>query len=618
MQDMKLRSGVVLGLGGALVFWAGCRSPQQYREQADEVAYEIVRQAQQSTLNKSESFTIERPSDVFRRRLMLDQQLAYASPASLGVDQLEPVEHWPDPDYGQSASADMGPVELGEGQVVRISLTQALELGARNSFDYQQQKEAVFQAALALDLERDAFRNTFMGQLQSQADSDTTGSRASSSTTQSGDGSVSRTLESGAVLTGALAVDLANLLSSGSSQTLGWSADTSISIPLLRGAGRHIVTEDLTQAQRDVVYAIYEFERYKRSFAVRIASSYLDVLSAMDSVTNAEQSYRSSISSARRSRRLSDAGRLSSIQLDQAVQSELSGRNNWISAQESYKQSLDRFKNLLSLPPDAQVELDRSELDRMREPVEQRLANLEDSDEARVGTVPPADAEIVLEPPSDEDAGPLEIAEDHAVSLAFTHRLDLRIAQGEVVDAQRKVVVYADRLRPELTLLGTAQFPADDDSSMSLSRANLSALLTLDLPFERTSERNAYRNRLIALEQAVRDLQSLEDDIKLSIRSQLRTLLESRESLKIQAQAVMVAEKRVASSSLLFEAGRAEIRDLLEAQDDLLAAQNSMTSALVNYRLAELELQRDLGVLNVDENGLWQEYVPEESDRVES
>jgi outer membrane protein TolC len=142
-------------------------------------------------------------------------------------------------------------------------------------------------------------------------------------------------------------------------------------------------------------------------------------------------------------------------------------------------------------------------------------------------------------------------------------------------------------------------------------------LLTLDLPLERTAERNTYRKSLIDLEQTVRDVQTLEDQIKLSVRTELRTLLESRESLKIQAQSVGVAQKRVRSSNLFLEAGRIQIRDLLEAQDDLLSAQNSLTSAVINYRVAELELQRDMGLLQVDASGLWREFSPEVIDHVE-
>jgi outer membrane protein TolC len=96
------------------------------------------------------------------------------------------------------------------------------------------------------------------------------------------------------------------------------------------------------------------------------------------------------------------------------------------------------------------------------------------------------------------------------------------------------------------------------------------------------------------------------------VRNRLRDLLESRESLTIQATAENLARKRVKSANLFLQAGLVEIRDLLEAQEALIAAQNAFTSALVRYRLAELEMQRDMGVLEVNEEGMWREHVPEE------
>ena len=144
-----------------------------------------------------------------------------------------------------------------------------------------------------------------------------------------------------------------------------------------------------------------------------------------------------------------------------------------------------------------------------------------------------------------------------------------------------------------------------------------SALLTLDLGFDRTAEAVTYRNSFILLEQAVRNAQRLEDTIKLEIRSRLRELLEARETLVIQAKSVLLALKRVKSITLFMDAGRAQTRDLLEARDDLLEAQNRLTSARVNYRIAELEIQRDMGVLVVTDTGLWQEYSPEANTNAE-
>jgi outer membrane protein TolC len=207
--------------------------------------------------------------------------------------------------------------------------------------------------------------------------------------------------------------------------------------------------------------------------------------------------------------------------------------------------------------------------------------------------------------------------ESVATKLALDNRLDLRIANGEVYDAQRQVVVAADALRAGLTVGAEASFAGNNatEGTWGPQRREYTGLLSLDLPLDpktRTRERNAYRNSLINLERATRNVQTLEDDIKLAVRGELRTLLESRESLKIQAQSVVVAEKRVRSTTLFLEAGRAQIRDLLDAQDSRLSAQNSLTAAVVNYRMAELQFQRDLDLLTITKEGLWEEFTPED------
>lgn len=610
----------------ALLGLAGCKAPAEYRQEADKTAYHIIEQKQREAIGNVEDFTIERPSDILRRRLMSEQNLLYSNEASLGTDQLKPVKYWPEEDYPRAVTSDVDPnLSVEPNKPVRLSLIQALQVGARNSFEYQRNKEDVFREALDLDLQRDAFRNTFFGQVESLFSTDSTGNSTVSGTENSAAVAVSRALKSGVDLSTSLAIDLANLLTQGGASSLGLQADATVSIPLLRGSGRHIITEALTQAERNVVYRIYEFERFKRTFAVEIAGEYLNVLRQFDQVRNAENNYRSKIRLTRFSRRTADAGRLSEFQADQAVQSELGARNGWISATERYKNQLDTFKNSLGLPPDAQIEPDTNDLDLFRQPAEELVREiLHEEGSGEDQEPPPADADVELMTPSDEDAGPLEIDESVATQLSLENRLDLQVATGGVYDAQRQVVVRADALGAELTLLGTANLgegrsvgsATSDNARLRFDDGRYSGLLNLDLPLERTRERNEYRKSLIDLERAVRSVQTLEDQIKLSIRRDLRSLLESRESLKIQARSVVVAQKRVKSSNLFLEAGRAQIRDLLEAQDALLAAQNSLTSAVITYRITELLLQSDMGVLQVDANGLWREFSPEVIDNV--
>ena len=296
----------------------------------------------------------------------------------------------------------------------------------------------------------------------------------------------------------------------------------------------------------------------------------------------------------------------------------MSGRNGWISALEQLNNSLDSFKNTIGLPTDANVAVDEKDMDQLRDRANKIVGQLKEQAKVQIQRTaaessPSADDPVALVGASYDDAGPLEMNVGVATRLALENRLDLRQSIGEVYDAQRLVVLRAAALGVDLSLIGSVRFSDNDsDGALHYDGGNYSTLLNLDLPIERTAERNSYRNSLIALERATRDVQTLEDQIKLSIRSALRTLLESRTSLKIQAQSVLVAEKRVDSSKLLLDAGRTEIRNLLEAQDALLSAQNSLTAAVINYRIAELELQRDLDLLQVNEQGLWQEFSPKE------
>jgi len=598
----------------AFTAWGfGCKSPTQWRQEADQVAHEVIRQKQQEALGRTEPFTIEKPSETLRRRLLIDQKLPVTAPASLGTKAIEPIEQWPDEEY--LAAREQEPSPWRTDKPLKISLNDALQIAARNSRAYQDQKESVFEAALSLDLERNDFRNIASGQVDSQISTDLGGDETVSGVENTGELGLSRAIKAGATFAAGLTLDLVNLLTQDRSSSLGLSADASISIPLLRGSGRFVVTEPLTQAERNVVYAIYDFERFKRTFAVRIASDYLAVLQQLDQVTNAESNYRRLIASTRLASRLAEAGRLPEQDVDEAKQDELRARDRWVSALQTYERRLDSFKIQLGLPVDAELDLDPAALQRLSAAVS-GVRDKIGSDAGRPAQA--ADAPIELVQPERLGGDSLEMDARKAIELALKQRLDLRVAVGEVYDSQRSVAVAADSLRADLTLLGSAA--AGESRSLGSAdqprghlrpeRGAYSALLSLDLPFERTSERNSYRGSLIDLEQAVRDVQALEDQVKLEVRNGLRSLLESREGVQIQAEALSLAQRRVANTKLLLDAGRAEIRDVLFAEEDHVSAKNALTSALVGYRVAELELQRDLGVLEVDHTGLWREYRP--------
>ena len=605
--------GLLIAIGLGVL--SGC-SPKYHRESVDRSGYEILREKRLETFGEAGDFTIDTPSNQLRKRLLAEQNLLVSSRASLGSDHLDIIDHWPDDGYLQSALESDMRFKIPDRDAVMLSLEDALGVAARNSREYQSEKEDVFRAALDLYDERDQFGATFSGFMSgAYAATDIDGDFDSSVNAGTGLG-VTQRFKNGAVLAFDLGWSVTRLLGSGGSVSDSLVGDASIAIPLLRGSGRHIVTEPLVQAERDMVYALYSFEEFKRGFVVDVASGYLAVLQNQNEVQNAEDNYRSLIASTRRARRLLAAGDLPPIQVDQTIQDELSARNRWVSARESYSRRLDGFKVTIGLPPDARIELDADEFKKLAD-----RASLADTgsmigeDEAEV---PPADEPIILDEPAAEGAGPFELDPEIAIRLAFEHRLDLRISEGNVFDSQRDVVLAADRLRTEITLLGSAGVSGEGASGESFDRRSFDALLNLDLPLERTAEAVAYRNSYINLERSVRSLQSLEDNIKLGIIDRLRELREGRESIRIQALSVELANRRVGGANLNLQAGRVEVRDLLEAQDDLLSAQNSLTAATVDYRIAELSLQRDLGLLEVSDDGLWKEFDPKNIENEES
>ncbi|MBN2137932.1 MAG: TolC family protein [Sedimentisphaerales bacterium] len=601
-----------------LLVQAGCRSVSDHHKNADEVAAGIIAEKQEEALGRTEPFGIIRPTNILRRRLLEQQNLPYSGPWSLGTDKLEKPKHWPKDEYQDDADATLV-VSVEDSNTVILTLLQALQVGAQNNSDYQAQKEGIYQVALRLDLNRDAFRNFLTETVDSSVSSDTTGSRAVSGAEQSSVSGLSRVLKSGAAFSTQIAVDLANLFTMGGASSLGLQADASVSVPLLRGSGSHIVTEPLTQAERNVIYAIWRFERYKRVFAVNIATQYLAVLRAVDRVANEKGNYQRAVVSARWSQQRAETGDLDIIQADQAVQNELRARNSWVLAMQAYERSLDEFKILLGLPVDARIELDRAELDKIVDIVSKDIIDLSKFVRDPHEDIPPADAPVEPELPGEQGAGAYEIDRRRASMLALENRLDLQVAIESVFDAQRAVVVAADQLGAELTLFGSASAggrrsvgsATSRDARVRLDEASYSALLSLDLPIERLAERNNYRNSLIDLESTVRAAQDLEDQVKLDVRNRLRVLQSTRETLQIQARAVQVAQKRVKGAEMSLEEGRAQMRDILEAQDALVSAQNALTAAVIDYRLTELELQRDMGLLKVDEKGLWQEFDPE-------
>ena len=508
----------------------GC-DPGQYKAQADEEVYEILDQKWHEDIGVRANSRI---SDV-------------------------------------EADADDVPVDVKLPESGILSLAEAVALATAHNRDYLRRKEDLYLSALDLSLVRHNFNLRFFGLL----DGGYTRTQADGSIDGGGQVGFNQLLADGAVISTTLAVDWVRFLTGGPRASLGSVLTGSFVQPLLRGSGRKIVQENLTQAERNTFYQIRSFGRFRKSFVVGIVSDYYSVLQALDRVRNARANYDRRVEATQQSAMLADAGVIPRLQLDQDKQSELLAQDQVVRSEQNYEQQLDQFKISLALPADVELQLDPKELEAL----------------AGAGIV---EAEISLE---------------EAVEAAVTQRLDLANLQDQVKDAERKIDVAADNLAVALNLIGSASVESDGarrSTRLLFEDGRYSVGLELNPDLDRKAERNAYREALISLTRARRSYDLQRDMVKLDVRQARRQLREASQRYVIQQESLNLAETRVDSSKLLRLAGRATSRDLRESQDSLLAAQNGVTDALVNHTISKLNFYRDIGVLQVKADGLWE------------
>lgn len=523
---------------------SACKSADAYRDDADREVYEIIR-SRRDEFAALDGFTIE------------------PSPENLRVRILE----------GAAASDVENPLLL--------TLLDALEIAGENSRDYQDQRESLYLTALDLTLERWQFSVKETGTFGAFLDGDFVegqGWEAQGAGLLSGFG-LTKLLGSGARIAGNVGLDLVRDVSRGD----GWDALSNLSLnitqPLLRGFGRDIVLEPLTQADRNLVYEVRAYERFRRTFAFNVASQYYRVLQQGDTLENEERNYQRLIELRERNESLAEAGRQSDIQVDQARQDELRAATRLVDVRSSYASALDDFKLFLGLPIEASILLDREEFQRLR------------------------------------DAGftNADVGSEAAYAIAQEERLDFLNTLGRYEDAGRRVKISADGLRTRLDV-GAGLGPAQSDEGRPLDWKDggigWSTDLEIDLAIDRLPERNAYRASLVRLEAARRTVEEAADVILRDLRNDERDVRSAEESYEIQIGAVTLAQRRVESAQLNLEAGRANTRDLLEAQEDLLEAENAATQALVDYTLARLAFLLDMGVLRVEQQGFEVEAEP--------
>src|SRR4051812_22618733 len=223
---------------------------------------------------------------------------------------------------------------------------------------------------------------------------------------------------------------------------------------------------------------------------------------------------------------------------------------------------------------------------------------------------------------------PVDLTSEEAFCIASRYRRDWMNARASLVDSWRLIQFNANDLGSGLNLVFNGDIGNVGDRPFDLRPSNgrLRLGLQFDAPLTRVAQRNVYRQSLIEFQQAKRNYYQFRDRIQRDVRSSLRQIKLDDLNFELRRAAVHVAITQVdlarlklseparpVSASLPGQptqpGGQSQLggtlaRDLVTAILDLLNVQNDFLSVWVDHEVQQLNLDFDLGVMELDARGV--------------
>lgn len=479
----------------------------------------------------------------------------------------------------RNADAD-DDVEIGalkpgaaDAEMVELDLPALLAYAIENAPEYRAEKEALFLATLSLIIERHAWGPRFFNTLSADVSGTPESGDFDTALDLVNDFTVTQRLPYGGTASVSALVNYTTLLQQASTTTTDESQsagiNAAINLPLLRGAGK-VAREDLIQAERDLIYAARDFERFRRSFFVDISNTYFGLLQQQRRIQNQVQQIEGLERLANEQRALSEAGRIPGFEADDSEAQVLFGQSSLVSVRDNYASSLDSLKLRIGMPVQQPLEIQRATIQAPR----------------------PA----------------LDSAK--SVMIGQAARLDLQTRKDRVDDARRQVLVSKNRIRGDLDLNATVGLNTDastdiDELDFELADSSYRVGVEYGVPLDRKVELAGYRSALINRERAERDYRTQRDRVALDVRDASREIERATLTLELQSRNVTLAERRLENIKILRRRGEVQPRRLIEAEQDLLDARNSRDQAQADLQTSVLNYLLQTGQMRVDTKGKW-------------
>jgi DNA-binding MarR family transcriptional regulator len=210
----------------------------------------------------------------------------------------------------------------------------------------------------------------------------------------------------------------------------------------------------------------------------------------------------------------------------------------------------------------------------------------------------------------------VDMRADWALEVARKYRRDWMNRRAQLVDQWRLLQFNADPLQAGLDIVfnGDISNIGDNPFNLRSKTGRLTAGVQFDAPLTRLTQRNAYRQSLIEYQQARRNFYNFEDGLAATLRGQIRQLTSFQINFELNRLAVLEAARQVMLNTFIDRESQLSAtvtsrptaaRDAVQALTDLLNAQNNFMLIFISYEVQRLQLDFNLGTMQLDDEGLW-------------
>ena len=486
-----------------------------------------------------------------------------------------------------------GELELDRYATVQMALL--------NSRDYQDEVEDLYASALFLSGNQFEFDLNWFGVNDTSFAAQSDGINAIRDLSTVNQLGVSRELAAGGQFATSLLNSFTWNLGAGGPASFSFGNILfSLTQPLLRGAFQHVRTEDLTQAERNLLYDARDFARFRRQFYFANVSAYLNLLNQAQAVRIDTDNLRNLELNLDEHEFLLERDLVTPIRVDQVFQEFQSGRLSLINSEQALQTALDQFKFNLGLPARIKIKLDESILDPFKlnsTEVEGLQESVEDLEQSLNEYLPP------------------DVAPEEFIEKAYTR---IKQQSKKIMDAMASV---RNELKRWDSALGDTPFNNSDSETADFEQQrrlikSLGGLLD-DLEIQDKDAQEQYEKRLDELELAgsdededagpldyedadEEDEEMTADQQRVEAWKKLQSLIAQPGGLKDRANSLFVAQTQIRLflieiKPLELETDRA-VEIALSNRLDLKNAKGFVVDAYRQVEVAADQLESDLDV----------------------